>query len=500
LVPILSNYICVHGHFYQPPRENPFTGRVEEWESAAPWHDWNERITAECYAANTRASILDGEGSVVRTVNNYERISFNFGPTLLSWLEDNAHDTYSAIVGADAVSERRFGGHGSAMAQAYNHIILPLANDRDQTTQVRWGIADFEHRFGRRPEGMWLPETAVDTRSLDVLAREGIVFTILSPFQASAVENEDGSWSEVPNGAIDTRSGYLVDLPEGRSITVFFYNGPLSHDIAFNGMLNDGRLFAARLVEAGDVEEDRPHLAHVATDGETYGHHHRHGEMALAVALDLIDADPRSRLTNYGEFLSLHPPSRKVAVIEDSSWSCAHGVERWRSNCGCATGRAPTGHQRWRAPLRSALDWLRDELIGPFEMVGSQVLHDPWAARDGYVEVILGGPEEGFLDLHALPGLAPEQREQALGLLEIQHRAMLMYTSCGWFFDDVSGLESVFVLRHAGRVAELAREVLGIDLEPELMARLEAAPSNVDGMTARDVYQAEVSPFVGRDP
>jgi alpha-amylase/alpha-mannosidase (GH57 family) len=491
----LSNYVCVHGHFYQPPRENPFTGEVPEQPSAAPWRDWNQRITEECYAANVHARILDEAGSVLRVVNTYERISFDFGPTLLSWLEDNAADTYEAILAADSTSAQRFGGHGSAMAQAYNHTILPLSNERDKVTQIRWGIADFIHRFGRRPEGMWLPETAVDMGTLEVLAREGISFTVLSPYQAASVERDDGLWSDVSLGAIDTRIPYNVDLAGELSLSVFFYDGPLSHDIAFNGMLEDGRVLAGRLIEAAIGHGDRAVLASVATDGETYGHHHKHGEMALGVALDLIDGDQRVQLTNYAEFLSLNPPTRRVAIVEDSSWSCAHGVERWRTDCGCATGREPTGHQKWRSPLRSALDWLRDELVGPFEAEGSTLFDDPWAARDAYIEILLGAGTAGFLHEQARPGLSSAQREQALALLEMQHHAMLMYTSCGWFFDDISGLEAVFVLRHAGRVAELARGALGFDLEPQLMARLEAAPSNIPGMTGRDVYEREVSPF-----
>lgn len=492
----MSNYVCIHGHFYQPPRENPFTGEVPEQPTATPWHDWNQRITDECYAANTHAPILDDAGTVVRTVNTYERISFDFGPTLLSWLEENASDTYQAIIGADAVSAQRFDGHGSAMAQAYNHTILPLTNHRDRVTQVRWGISDFEHRFGRRPEGMWLPETAVDTESLDLLAREGIVFTVLSPYQAAAVEGEDGSWHEIVGGGVDTGVAYLIDLPEGRTISVFFYDGALSHEIAFNGILEDGRRLGERLIQAGGDASEDARLVHVATDGESYGHHHRHGEMALAVALELIDADPGVRLTNYAQFLATHPATRNASIVEDSSWSCAHGVERWRSNCGCSTGQHPEWHQRWRGPLRESLDWMRDQLIGPFENLGADLFHDPWAARDAYIEVVLGGSRSEFLGTQATPGLSPEQEDTAIGLLEIQHNAMLMYTSCGWFFDDISGLEAVFVLRHAGRVVELARQVLGLDLEPEFLSRLEAAPSNVDGMTGRHVYEREVTPFV----
>jgi alpha-amylase/alpha-mannosidase (GH57 family) len=492
----LSNYVCIHGHFYQPPRENPFTGEVAEQPSAAPWHDWNARITEESYAANARARVLGDKGEVVREINNYERISFDFGPTLLSWLEKGDPDTYRAVIEADAASARRFGGHGSALAQAYNHSILPLSNSRDRVTQVRWGIADFRRRFGREPEGMWLPETAVDMESLDVLAREGIRFTILAPHQAAAVESDQGSWAEVMDGSVDTRIPYLVDLGHGRAITVFFYDGPLSREIAFDGVLEDGYALAARLLGSIGEPGEGSWLAHVATDGETYGHHHRHGEMALAVALEAIEAGPEARLTNYPEYLAAHPPTRKASIAEDSSWSCAHGVERWRADCGCKTGREPTGHQRWRAPLRLALDWLRDQLVAPFESMGADLLTDPWKARDEYISVVLGDSPAPFLDEHARPGLDVEGRRKALGLLEIQEHAMLMYTSCGWFFDDISGLETVFVLRHAGWVCALAREFLGVDLEPELKARLEAAPSNVGGVNGRVVYEQEVSPYV----
>lgn len=499
MAPALTRFVCIHGHFYQPPRENPFTGRVPLQPSAAPYHDWNERITHECYAANAVARILDGDGSTARTVNNYRHISSDFGPTLLVWLEENAPDTYRAVITADQASARRFGGHGSAMAQAYNHTILPLSNSRDRVTQVRWGIADFRHRFGRHPEGMWLPETAADTESLAVLVAEGIRFTVLSPYQAAAVENAAGDWDEAQEGRVDTRIPYRVDVPGGGSIAVFFYNGPLSQEIAFNGLLEDGHELARRLLEAIGENDEGPVLSHVATDGETYGHHHRFGEMALATAIAEIEKGSEARLTNYGQFLDLRPPGRKARLVEASSWSCAHGVERWRADCGCHTGMHPEWSQAWRAPLREALDWLRDEMIGPFEQRGGRLFSDPWAARDDYIAVILGGSVDEFLARHAPTPPEPTQRELALDLLRIQYHAMLMYTSCGWFFDDIAGLEAVFVLRHAGRVVELARDALGADLEPELLARLDKAPSNIDGMTGADVYRSEVAPFMGRN-
>ena len=490
-----NSYVCIHGHWYQPPRENPFTGEVGVQPSAAPFANWNERITAECYEPNTRAEILGEDGSVRRRLNNYERASSDWGPTLLDWLEEHAPDTYRRIIAADAASMERFAGHGTAVAHTYNHTILPLSNRRDKWTQIVWGIADFRHRFGRDPEGMWLPETAVDLESLELLADAGIRYTILSPYQAATIL-DGGEWVDVVGGSVDTRVPYTVQLFGGKSIDVFFYNGPLSQEIAFNGVLADGAILAKRLVQALGEPNGEARLSHVATDGETYGHHHRHGEMALARAMEDLEADPGVELTTYGAFLAEHPPTRVARIIEGSSWSCAHGVDRWRGDCGCHTGQHPEWNQEWRSHLRAALDYLRDELIDDFESRGATVLLDPWDARDAYIEVILGRSREEFLDRHTHEGLSEEQRTLALDLLEIQHRAMLMYTSCGWFFDDISGLEAVFVLRQAGRVVDLARRGLGQDLEPEFLDILDRARSNMSGQSGRDIYEESVVPFM----
>ncbi|HWW62545.1 MAG TPA: glycoside hydrolase, partial [Thermoanaerobaculia bacterium] len=323
----MLRHLTIHGHFYQPPRENAWLEAVETQDSAFPWHDWNERITNECYEPNATARILDAKDRIRRIVNNYACISFNFGATLLMWLEQRAPQTYAAILEADRISRPRFSGHGSAIAQAYNHIILPLANDRDKRTQVRWGIRDFEVRFGRRPEGMWLPETAVDIASLEALAAEGIAFTILEPSQAKQ--------------AVDPTRPYLCELPSGRSIAIFFYDGPISRAVAFENLLARGEVFAHRLLGAFADDLTRPQLVNIATDGETYGHHHRFGEMALAYALQIIEARPDVRITNYGEFLAEHPPTHEVEIVENTAWSCAHGVERWRSDCGCNAGGGP---------------------------------------------------------------------------------------------------------------------------------------------------------------
>jgi len=493
----MPRYVCIHGHFYQPPRENPWLEAVELQESAAPWHDWNARIAAECYSRNAASRILDADGNIAKICNNYSRISFNVGPTLLSWMEEREPRCYHAILEADALGRKRFSGHGPAMAQVYNHIIMPLANRRDKRTQVVWGIEDFKRRFGRAPEGMWLAETAVDTETLEVLAENGIRFTVLAPKQAAEVRPlGEGAWRDVRGERVDTRCAYRCDLPSGRSIALFFYDGRISQEIAFGGLLNNGENFAHRLIGAL-ADSNLPVLSHVATDGESYGHHHDHGDMALAYCLETLDRSREAQLTVYGEFLALFPPEHAVRIVENSSWSCAHGVERWRGDCGCNAG-TPGFHQQWRGPLREALDALRDSLADIFEREGRGLFPDPWGARDAYIAVILDrSPEnvERWLARHAARPLGPEERTRALSLMELQRSALLMYTSCGWFFDDISRIETVQILRYAARAIELARDLSGRDCAPEFLRMLERAPSNVPelGNGAR-VYELLVRP------
>ncbi|HYI07750.1 MAG TPA: DUF3536 domain-containing protein [Thermoanaerobaculia bacterium] len=486
-------FITIHGHFYQPPRENPWLEAVETQDSAYPWHDWNERITAECYESNATARVLDRQDRIRAIINNYATISFNFGPTLLSWLQAAAPDTYAAVLEADRLSRDRYSGHGCAIAQAYNHIILPLANARDIQTQVRWGIRDFEHRFGRRPAGMWLPETAVDVASLEALAAEGIIFTILEPHQAARCRRIGETEWQPAHGRIDPTMPYACPLPSGKSIVIFFYDGPISRAVAFEQLLARGENLAHRLAGAFSPHRDHPQLVNIATDGETYGHHHRFGEMALAYALRVIEEQQLAKLTNYGEHLETHPPTHEVAILERTAWSCAHGVERWRSDCGCHTGSSPGWNQQWRTPLRDALDWLRDEIARIFERQGAKLLRDPWAAREDYIQVILDRSAESvtrFLAKHAVPGTPVSP---ALELLEMQRYAMLMYTSCGWFFSDVSGIETVQVLHYAGRAIQLAGRAGATGLEAAFMDRLEGARSNIaDRGTARQIYAREV--------
>ena len=496
-------YICIHGHFYQPPRENPWLEAVERQDSAYPYHDWNERITAESYATNAASRILDGNGRIARIVNNYERISFNFGPTLLAWMEAKAPRAYEAIIRADRRSAERFGGHGSALAQAYNHMIMPLANERDKRTQVFWGARDFERRFGRRPAGMWLPETAADIATLEALAAQGIGFTILAPHQAKRVrplvdgESVEGvPWTDVTGARIDPTRPYLQRLPSGRTIVLFFYDGPISRAVAFERLLSSGERFAGRLTHAFKPDDGSAQLAHIATDGETYGHHHLHGDMALAWALGHIEEQGLGTLTNYAQFLELHPPQHEVDILEDTSWSCAHGLERWRSDCGCNSGGRPGWSQLWRGPLRQALDALRDELIPLYESAVAPFVNDPWTARDEYIDVVMDRSRAPrFLERNAARELSQSERTRLWKLLELQRHAMLMYTSCGWFFDELSGIETTQVLQYAGRAAEIASELFDPAIERRFVEALERVPSNVpDYANGRRIYERFVVP------
>ena len=495
----MERYICIHGHFYQPPRENPWLEVTELQSSAYPYHDWNEKVTAECYATNATSRILDGEGRIVQMVNNYSKISFNFGPTLLAWLEEKAPDVYGAVLEADKESQKTFSGHGSALAQAYNHMILPLANRRDKSTQVLWGIRDFENRFGRKPEGMWLPETAVNLETLDILAEQGIRFTILAPHQASRVQPiGTDEWQDVRGGKIDPTTVYTLALPSGRSIALFFYDGSTSRAVAFERLLRSGESFAKRLVDAFSEKRAWPQIVHIATDGETYGHHHRFGDMALAYALDYIKSQNLARLTNYGEYLERCPPNHEVEIFENTSWSCAHGVERWRSDCGCHSGAHRGWNQGWRGPLRDALDWLRDKLALACEEEAGSFLKDIWEARNDYIRVVLDrSPEtiEAFLSRHALGGLNKPEKITVLKLLEIQRHAMLMYTSCGWYFDELSGIETVQIIQYAGRALQLGQEIFGDAVEPGFVQRLERAKSNIPNLgNGRRIYEKFVKP------
>ena len=524
-----DRYLCIHGHFYQPPRENPWLEVIETQVTARPFHDWNEKIARECYGPNGRARVLDAEGRIARVVNNYEYMSFNFGPTLLSWLETFAPNTYARLLAADAASRKRNQGHGNALAQVYNHIIMPLANRRDRLTQIRWGLRDFLRRFGRPAEGMWLAETAVDRQTLALLADEGVRYTVLSPTQARRVRPLGGrgpaakftpeafsrqalspaarpdtgpapDWEDVSGGRIDPRQPYRVFLDGAgeKFIDVFFYDGPTSQAVAYERLLSSGSSFLARIERAYGADTGRPRLVNLATDGESYGHHFQFGDMALAWVFDQVERRGDIQVVNYGQYLDLHPPEHEVEVIDNSSWSCAHGVERWRSDCGCHTGGQEGWTQAWRRPLRDGLDWLRDELAAFYVSRADGLLRDPWAARDDYISCLLA-PEEktrrAFLRRHA-PGDPDEDAQVVIfTLLEMQLMSQYMFTSCGWFFDDIAGLEPVQDLKYAARAIELAETLGQSGLEDGLLDYLAQAPVNdPDYRDGAEVYRREVLP------
>jgi hypothetical protein len=474
--------LIVHGHFYQPPRENPFLDVVEAEPSAAPFHDWNQRIERECYRAVTAARLTSGDGRIRGIVNTLEFISFNFGPTLLEWMEQEARNTYAAILAADRASAARLGGHGNAIAQPYHHTILPLASRHDKETEVRWGIADFKRRFGRDPEGMWLPETAVDDETLDVLAAAGIRFTILAPHQI------------VERPARGRPALYRTR--GGRTIAVCPYDGDLSHRIAFGGALHDAMGWVNQMVASGAALGDDGVLS-AATDGETYGHHHKFGEMALARALEEM---PRSgwRVENFAAYLARVPATLEVRLVEPSSWSCAHGVERWRSDCGCRIDPNRAWTQAWRAPLRRALEGLAAGLHVLYEREGRENIRDPWEARDAYGAVVASDAPalHRFAQEVASAPDDPETVVRVRELLEMERDALRMFTSCAWFFDDVAGLESQQVLRYAARAISLAGAE-GRGLEAAFLDDLAAATSNdPTAGNGRDVYLRHARPAI----
>jgi alpha-amylase/alpha-mannosidase (GH57 family) len=503
-------FVTIHGHFYQPPRENPWIEAVEAEESAHPFHDWNERITFECYRPNARARIVDGRRKILDIHNNYSSISFNFGPTLLSWLEEKFPLVYQKVIEGDREGLKRF-GHGNAMAQAYNHVIMPLANERDKETEVLWGIADFEKRFHRKPVAMWLPETAVNYPTLQALIKHGMQYLILSPFQALRVRPFGGKrWTDVSQGRIDSTQPYRCFIKDAsgkklsdQSIDIFFYNGVISNEVSFGDLLSNGSVFCDQFLKASQLSKKRPQLIHIATDGETYGHHKKFGDMALAYALKEGFSSGGFEMINYGAFLKRFPPVYEVEIDEGpkgegTSWSCIHGVGRWKEDCGCSTGGKEGWNQKWRKPLREALDFLRDELPSVFEREGGKIFKDVWEARNGYIEVILDrSPErvKSFFKKYGVEGLDQEGRIKGLKLLEMQRHALLMYTSCGWFFADLSGLETIQILQYAARAIELAEAVTGQGIEEKFVKKLSEARSNLSEMgDGSQLYQRLVKP------
>ncbi|MEN6439030.1 MAG: DUF3536 domain-containing protein, partial [Syntrophobacter sp.] len=506
---IRTKYVCIHGHFYQPPRENPWLEAIEREDSASPYHDWNERINAECYRANTAARLVCDDNKILRLSPNYRYFSFNFGPTLLHWLEHKDPWVYRHIIDSDKESCRVHDGHGNAIAQVYNHVIMPLANERDKVTQVHWGIRDFELRFGRRPEGMWLAETAVDRKTLSVLADAGIKFTILSPYQAASWRfiGKGNEWCDVRGGRIPTGRAYRYDCGDGKYIHIFFYDAELARGVAFECLLEHSSRFLGqiecRFESSRDAANDEPFLVNTATDGESYGHHFKFGDMALAASFVELDRDPGAEVTNYASFLSSFPVVAEVEIFENTAWSCSHGLGRWSADCGCHIGGEPGWSQKWRAPLREALNFVRDALAAHFEKEMKKLCNDPWKARNDYINVVLG--KKGYLDEFLLEHLGTDpgaaQTTRMLELLEMQRFCLLMFTSCGWFFDEISELEAVLLLKYACRAMQLAEQTGAEPIEEAFLEILERAPSNAPEYgNGANVYLRKVKPaMVNKD-
>ncbi len=496
-------FLTIHGHFYQPPRENPWLEAIELQDSALPYHDWNERINKECYNPNSVSKIVDNRNRILDMVNNYAHISFNFGPTLLSWMEQFAPATYERIIKADIESLTANNGHGNAIAQVYNHIIMPLANEQDKQTQVKWGIKDFEYRFGRKPEGMWLAETAVDDDTLRVLEENGIKFTILSPYQALKFKEKNSKdWVDVSWGNIDPARAYryYIKSAPGKYIDLFFYDGAISRSVAFDELLKDGNKFIKRLKEGVSDCRNYPQLVNIATDGESYGHHTKFGDMALAYILQIKAKDEGFQITNYADFLDKFGADTEVDIKQASSWSCFHGVGRWKEDCGCSTGGHPGWNQKWRKPLRDALDYLRDEVTKVFEAEAVKYFDNPWDVRNKYIDVILDRSEmsvKKFQQDNFRPNLSDDEKVRAMELLEIERQELLMYTSCGWFFSEISGIETVQIMKYAARAMQLCSHFTDKNIEKKFLEILSEAKSNIaEYGTGKDIFERFVKPSV----
>ena len=507
--------LCIHGHFYQPPRENPWTGEIEKQDSAAPYHDWNEKIFAECYKPNTEAELrnftdawdLDStpkKTSKVFTINNFEYLSFNFGPTLFAWIKSKHPEAYNKITQADTDSLNKHDGHGNAIAMCYNHMIMPLANLNDKITQVKWGLEDFRYHFKRDSEAIWLPETACNMDTVELLIDEGIKFILLDPSQADKVRDADNEpWHDVSNGSIDPFIPYkcFSEKSKDKFINMFFYDGPLSKSISFEDTLYSPATFLEKITGAASQTGNSDKILSIATDGETFGHHKRRTEKSLALFFTKLAPENNLKIINYGEYLGTFPALHEVKIKsgdngEGTSWSCPHGVKRWKEDCGCGGGAG--WNQQWRKPLRESLNWLRDELIKIYESAASEYFKDVWKARNEYIKLILDnspGTVMNFFAENAKKILSKEEIIVCYMLLEMQKYAMFMFTSCGWFFSEISGLETVKILEYAARAVEIAEELSGKSYEMEFIAKLSEAKSNIaEYWDGRGVWEKLVRP------
>lgn len=456
--------LCLHGHFYQPPREDPFTGQIPIESAATPYTNFNEKITAECYRPNAEAG-------------NFDTINFDLGPTLASWLEKAHPDVYQRIIDADRKHMALY-GVGNAMAQAYNHTILPLATSGDKRTQILWGLSDFRHRYGRDATGMWLAETAVDIESLDLLAQNGITYTVLAPWQAAT--------------PIDPTEPYLVLLPGGRSITAFFFNAPLSGGVSFDwNMTDNADLFAGSYLPDNLVQSKRDageaQLLLIATDGELYGHHRPWRDKFLTRLVQNVSSHGFEVCT-LERYMRMYPATKEVQLRVPSAWSCGHGVARWDSGCECTEGDSS-----WKSALNLALRYLTEHGDQLFERYVSETLEDPWAARDAYLPVRNGWETlESFWSQHGKyqrPPADPWLAQRTMLLLEAQYYHQYSFTSCGFFFEDLDRIEPRNNIAFARRAISLTWQALGIDLQPEFISELQAVKSWRVPLTGADLYR-----------
>lgn len=476
---------------------------VHRQPSAAPFHDWNTRISDECYERLGGAGVRGPDGRLYALVNLFGRISFNIGPTLALWLERNRPEVLEDATKGDQAAALRTGA-GPAMMQAYGHPILPLCEPREKRLQIAWGRTDFMRRFERPPRGIWLPETAVDIETLEACADFGLEYTILAPEQVLQIRPLDKSgdphaWEDVSGGRVPTQRPLRVRLPSGRDFTVFVFNGDISRGIAFGGVLHSGESLVGRLREGLDSIGQQPGMLLLAADGETFGHHQRGAEEALAEALVRCRMAGLAKICHPGELLDELPPTHEARLATPSSWSCPHGVGRWFRDCGCHMADRPEGWSwEWRATLRQAVTSLRDRVFALIDRRGSEILDRPWHAAESYGEV-LAAPRstpalEGLLARHLPEGAEGARRQRAAMLLELLRQTLFSATSCGWFFDDIAGIEATQVLRHAARAAELAEKVFGINVEEDLITRLREAKANDPAFeTGADVYRQKAA-------
>ncbi len=484
--------LIIHGHFYQPPREHPWTEKIPEQPTAKPFHNWNDRIHKECYEANTNSPYLKGDGTVLKRFNNYEYISFNFGPTLLNWMKTYHPKDFAAIIQGDKNSIKRT-GHGNAIAQAYNHTILPLATKQDKECQILWGIEHFTNTFGRAPESMWLPETAINEETIDLLLESGISYVILSPWQAKSYIQEDGTSILLNGGAIPSFEPYEIEGSKG-SISAMFYHPDLASEISFGGILHSADVLYQRILSIGKNQQG---VVHTATDGEIYGHHFRLGNMCLSALIEKIEHSDHLEMTNYGAYLAKNKPTKKAILLpgEDergTSWSCAHGVSRWYKDCGCSTGGQDGWNQEWRAPLRKSFDILSSRMEEIQKQEIPKITDTPiHKIIKEYGRVLTGEFTPRNFCIH-LGVTDPSQQFTLCTLLDGELHRMYAYTSCGWFFAELTDITSVQNIRHALRAIHLYQPFTEKDLIAELKSNLAEAKSNLPNGASGDAIVDEL--------